>query len=228
MDKVEIVAQYLAGEMTSEEQVRFLEELAQDQALQEELSLQQDFAIALKNERNKALKSELLAYAEQKAGSNYSWYYGIAAGVSIVIAGLIAFLYLSGSSSKEDFFAANFEPYPYVFTTRLSGNGSAASEAYKNGDFSTAIQLFEKQPMSDTVQFYLGIAYAQTGNLESASARLEQIAPSSIFIPQKNWYLGLIYLQSGDKEGAIAMFSKITEKDYKFIEAQALLGQLEN
>ncbi len=58
---------------------------------------------------------------------------------------------------------------------------------------------------------FLGLAYAQSGQIESAIAYLNQSLQANPGNPQAYYYLGMIYQQKGDKGTAQRYFDVVKQ-----------------
>lgn len=224
MDKVELVAKYLHGEMTPAEEHKFFADVKVDQELEQELELQQELISGLRRHKDQELKRELLEHAARKSRSRTLWY-AVAASIVVV---LTIGVWRQIGKSQEDLFLAYYEPYPSVFTVRGNSENPEAFEAYSDGDFGRASILFlENSKMSDTVQFYLSICSIETGDLKRAEETLLKIPSHSIFHPQRTWYLALVLLKRDKESEAKAMLMEVEKGDFKYGVAQELLEELD-
>jgi tetratricopeptide (TPR) repeat protein len=148
---------------------------------------------------------------EQKASKARQFLFmKIAAAVVILIA-VGSFWFLSGSSN-ERLYDNYFKPDPGLPTTMSSTDNYVFFDAmvdYKQGDYKKAISKWEalqqKEPLNDTINYFIGVANLAENNTDRAISFLNKTASKqeSVFNTDANYYLGLAYLKKNDRETAI-------------------------
>jgi predicted Zn-dependent protease len=133
--------------------------------------------------------------------------------VAAIFVTAIGLLWMMNSgSANEKLFAEHFKPDPGLPTTMSSGSNFSFYDGmvdYKRGDYSSAIQKWEnlmalEQDPSDTLNYFLGVAYLANKNATNAipylKATLKQ--DQSMFQRESYFYLALAFLKQNDTESA--------------------------
>ncbi|MEM9545648.1 MAG: hypothetical protein AAGA77_06730 [Bacteroidota bacterium] len=108
-----------------------------------------------------------------------------------------------------------------------------ANEAFVKEQYSLAAQYYEKyrsdNAFSALDQFYLGVSYLKTGELEKAiSLFIEINSNDNEQIEEVDWFLSLTYILSNQNESAKPILEKIiTKNSYKVEKAKDLLNALQ-
>ncbi|MDN5200372.1 tetratricopeptide repeat protein [Fulvivirgaceae bacterium BMA10] len=159
------------------------------------------------------LEASLPDYSlSERSNAKIYRYAGIAAIIALLIVSGI-FLLKKEQQDPADLFAEYFEPASYDFSVRLRNGNSTedievarGAQAYKNGDYTAAIVVFEKmiaESKSPMFLYYLANAQLAEGNFQGAEANLLKfIEISEDYRHEAHWYLSLAYLQQGQTEKA--------------------------
>ncbi len=248
MNKFELIDKYFNDTLDDKEYALFNSLLQEDKAFKEEFLFQKNLKKALLLNRRKSLKSTLENFEKdlnKKTGilSLKNW---LVAASIIVLLGIGSLFYNSYNSHKpEKIFAAYFEPYRNIVhpVERGAGDGSIESkafQAYENGKFYKAINLFNsidylEEDDSHNIDFYKGISLLAINKNKEAIDILLPIATDiekgSYDLSQKaNWYLALAYLNSKEIDKARSQFFMIANDaafTYKKDEAKEILKMLD-
>lgn len=102
---------------------------------------------------------------------------------------------------------------------------------YSNQQYSESAQLLEQDDIiTDTTMLYLlisKVAITEEIKLQDFEVQLRQFTNSSSLAQQLRWYAGLYYIKLGDRSKSVAFFSMIQNGDFKYLEAQEIIGSLE-
>jgi tetratricopeptide (TPR) repeat protein len=133
-----------------------------------------------------------------------------AAAIFIVAVGFLWML--NSGSENEKLFAKHFKPDPGLPTTMSSNSNFSFYDGmvdYKRGDYTSAIQKWEdlvatEQSPSDTLNYFLGVAYLANKNAPNAIHYLEATLQQdkSMFQKETYFYLGLAFLKQNEMESA--------------------------
>ena len=152
------IDQYLSGQMTVTESVQFENELAQDEAMQREVELQQVAMQAIRMKGEGYVKSIL----QKHESDRYSIFErGSLLAILAVLIGSLGLLYFYKKpqvDTKQQIFAQYFEPYksPTVLrgTDQAASAWSRGSHAYANGDYRLAAQEFSSIESEANAPYY--------------------------------------------------------------------------
>jgi tetratricopeptide (TPR) repeat protein len=258
-DKIQLIEDYVNGQLSIEEKADFQQQLQQDPSLAQEVGLYKDIFSGLAIGGRKDMKAHLKALDEksfsQEAASKLqasvtenikgkviqsfwqrnAWLTGIAA---CLVLGLVAFLWVSNSSSANSLFAKYYAPYPNVVAAVERGETiqdatKQAMQAYESGDYTRAIQglqqIANNDPEASSLYLYLGISYIETSQLDSAKVYLEKATAdaASKLHTQAKWYLALAYLKNKEKEQAIVHLQSLSQESGVYAQkARQLLDDL--
>lgn len=167
----------------------------------------------------KFLNSPKLNLTKAKS-SSVPLIYKIAAGFAfLIISGFLAkFLFFSNKSIDhyliED---SGFKVYMSSETTKNIKLNNGMSE-YRIGNYTEAISEFKLVTENDTANYYLGICFLKTNELDSASIYLESIKPNSLYYNKSQYYLALSYIYNNKKSEGLSILKKNTFQEKDFIE----------
>lgn len=155
--------------------------------------------------------------------------YLIAASLLIFIS-LLTLWYFQSTPAHEVLFARHFVPDPGLITPMSAEDNFlfySGMVDYKTGDFASALrkwnELATQSLPSDTLAYFLGVAYLAEHNAVKAILWLEKVKhdQESVFMDDLWFYLGLAHLKMGDTEEAKAILARSSQP-----EAKALLEDL--
>lgn len=153
---------------------------------------------------------------------NTQWRY-LAVAASIAIIALV--LFKPWLSQSDRLFKQYFQAYPNVFETTVrggeqAGTGAAAYQAYEQGDFETAADLFTilvRENNDPGVLLLLGNAQLMNDDTDKAQATLLKLLDEHNSLDDEaKWYLGLIALKEGRAEEAERYFAEVASADNVF------------
>lgn len=223
-EEIATIDDYLSNELNGAALIDFEKKLSSNTELQdkvkelsliklaiEEVGLEKELNIFYSEHNQQSYRQE------QKSRKSYSFkFIGIAASLALIIGfSLYFFLY----QKKQSLYASYYKPDPGLMTVMSYSDQYDFEKAmveYKNGDYSSAINVWQNQlktqSNNDTLLYFLGAAFQAKGNIDSAEIYLQKVTneSQSAFFSEANWYLGLIYLQKNQKEKAIDYLKKST------------------
>jgi hypothetical protein len=233
--RFEAIEAYVMGRMSSDERVRFEQDLATDADLRAEVELQRENTLAIElGGMDRLLKQ---VRAEQRnapgaSGNGWTTYLKYAAAIALLIAG--ALWWMNKPSTNERLFAEHFVADPGL-PVPMSATGDAAFHdamvAYKLGDHAEArgkwSALLNTKPDNDTLRYYISQAALAEGDADSAIPLLEGVAAdaSSVFNSKARWALFLTHLKRGDRAAMQAL--RMEDDPVYGDRARAILAALE-
>lgn len=140
-----------------------------------------------------------------------------AAAVILIVVSTLGWFLLFKKSSEEKLFATYYKPDPGLATVMGVSDNYEFERAmvdYKTGDFSAALESWNKQlqqnPGNDTLQYF--IASAQMANKEQRAAidMFDKVIANknSVFNAEAYWYKGLVLLLQGKTAEASVAIAK--------------------
>lgn len=178
---------------------------------------------------------EMEVKSEKTAVKRFPTKWLVAASIAL-IAGLTYFFIPDSSTSPQELFAQNFEPYPNIVNPIVRGEESVdqktkAYVAYQQKDYTTAEALFtELLTVQDQPHylFYKANALLQLNKGREAIPLLQKRLKINDKLTEKTgWYLAMAYLQVGDSENAEKILQTVvSDGKFKVEEAKELLTSL--
>lgn len=221
----ERIERYLLGRMDAAEHAEFVRLLSTDETLSDEVALQRQLMGAIEVGTFRASgtteQGGQTTPVIRKLGSY--WRY-VATAVFVIGVGIAGWwFYNQQTVSKADLYATYFRPdagLPVVMS-----NDSAqyffneGMVSYKEGNYEDAIgvweQLVAEKGVTDTLHYYIGVAYLNMDSNAEASSYLVSISENehSVFREKAIWYLALIKLKEKDYVHAKRLLMKLSEKE---------------
>ncbi len=229
---LELVEQYLKGELQKEELHKFEDRLKGDdvlsQLVEDTKELIAGIDYAARNEtlsKLKSIEAELPPFKETKTVSIYKkpWVLGVAASISIVLFSVYYVLFQNQITPNEELFDQHFEVYPNIIAPTVRGAENIekalkekAYYTYDLGLYEEANELLSQLPVDEdegAVYLYRGICYLMLDDNEGAlqSFNAYKASDFELFLPQVNWFMGLTYLRAGEVERAKEVWEEIPE-----------------
>lgn len=240
MNNIDRIDRYLSGAMEAEEKQQFELDLATDAQLAEDLALQRDMAVFLKNKTQRsALKSQLRGIGEEyfKAPEQPAkvvqmpprrrWLWASAAAAAIVL--LLVWQFLLSPTLYEQY--AQYPPLALAEKASTANDWSQAETAFNTGDYATAetqlSEYLEQYPNDQLARLYLGICKMEQNQSTEAQQIFSNFATADASIRDyADWYLALNYLKSEDLQACREALQKIAPSSAFQAQAQDLLGRL--
>ncbi|MEE9349446.1 MAG: tetratricopeptide repeat protein [Flavobacteriaceae bacterium] len=242
MNHDDLINKYLGKELSSTEEVLFNELLKSDAVFKEELTFQTNLKKAISAHDDDVFKNILTRaeseHQQQKViplkRSFTKW---MAAASIIFVLGFSYMLMQNNTTSTNDLFATNFEPYRNVIAPIVRGEEqkdekSKAFLAYEKGEYEVSVLLFSKLYKITNEPYYLFYQANALLKLERADEAIpllqEHLKTNDTLTQKTNWYLALAYLKAKETDKAKETLRKVvSEKSYKNKDAVKLLQELE-
>jgi tetratricopeptide (TPR) repeat protein len=247
----EKIALYLQGELKGEELAIFEEQLKNDAALREQVSLYKTIDNEMKqkmtgSEEESKLKETLSGFNKKyfnQPGSTTApvrsinerrkWLFAAAAIVFIVLAAAY-WSFFSGSKGNEKLYA-QYAVYPSLSVQRGGKDPVKALQdaitAYNNRNFTEALKGLNSYLQTDSSDTELLLAekicLIETGDYQHAIDGLNNIVlKNEIFASQALWYKALAYLKQNNKTECKKVLSAIPSGADTYTKARKLLEEL--
>ncbi|WPP49743.1 tetratricopeptide repeat protein [Catalinimonas niigatensis] len=238
----EKIEAYLQGQLTPEERELFEANLAENEELAAEVTLQQELIHSIETESLRQLLEQIHEenFAEETPvvsiqRQRFLPYMAVAASLSLLVIGW--WYFTSQQSSPTALYSAYFSPAAGLPTTLSYTRNAQFSEgmiSYKLGDYAEAREwwqpLLEADPENDTLNFYVGIASLAEEQADLAIEYLNKVEENtlSVYHIDAQWYLALAYLQNEQPAKAKEILSSLTEKESAYREeSQEILSKLQ-
>lgn len=223
----ERIEMYLLGGLDAGEREAFERAISADDTLRHEVELQRMLAGAVELGMWKAAGiagghvQPRLPIPPAKP-SYYRWY--VAAAILIIGLGLGGWwFYGQQPTAKEALYAVYFRPDPGLPV--VMGNDSArylfneGMVSYKEGNHAEAIGVWERlvseNGATDTLQYYIGVAYLNMEHQAEALAHLVSVAENnqSVFREKSIWYMALMRLKEKDYAHVKRLLMELPESE---------------
>lgn len=227
--KPEDIEDYLNDEMDESSRKAFEAQLSSDQALQQELALQQTLRAGIRDKGNQLLKQKLKGFHQEEINNTSDSDSAkviplsrrpivriMAAAVTLLLVALAYYLF-QAPVDDADLFASNYEPYAISLVQRGTGQDqlTTADELYRNGQYQKALDLLEtlapEISATPKVSMALAICYIETDQLEKAKSQLNGLYDNPLYQDKVQWYLALIALKNKQTETAKAELEKLSQ-----------------
>ncbi|NNE76307.1 MAG: hypothetical protein HKN31_04460 [Pricia sp.] len=241
MERETLLEKYIQGELTENERVEFDSLVEKDADFLKEVAFHTNLKKVIEAEDDAVFREmvsdfESEARTETTKRKRFPTKWLVAASIAL-IAGLTYFLPLNTTTSPQELYAQNFEPYRNVVHPITRGEAdqdekTKAFMAYQNGKYEEALPMFTEL-YNDTEEsyflFYKANALIQLNRAREAIPILQaHLQRKGELSDKTTWYLAMAYLQLGDKENAKIMLDDVIENgNYKVESAQQILKDLE-
>lgn len=227
----ERIEAYIRDRMDADTRVAFEKEMRSDESLNREVMLQRRLMASVEvfafNE-NEAGKQPATAIPVRRIGPRLSY---VAAAAAVVLIVLLIWFNRTSKPSIESLYADHFTADAGLPVVMSSVDENYAfydgMVSYKEGDYSGAISRWrEIDNTSDTLSYYIGVAYLNSNN---AAASIEYLSPvaengGSAWQQKAIWYLALAHLKENNTTAAIDLLNRL--QDYE--QAKRLKKDIEN
>lgn len=237
----EKIQDYLDDVLRPEERSAFELELSLNDALREEVFLQQQLNNALSKHLKVVPEEKLLRETLKKAGIQHKvsqkgtgnrpfrWSIGLAAAACLALV-----LILAGVFSSSDLAQLPEMPSVAVRGNELPEDYSKAQTLFNSGHYEASTlllhKLYNKSENEDvTLRYYLGLSYLGLKQYDSAIVHLSALAlGQSVYQPDALYFAGLAYHQSGNTNEAVQYLEKVSANNLYYKKAQKLLRRMED
>ena len=235
------IDEYLLGRLTEEEARKVEQALRENPDLAAAANLEAEVLKGATLHGQNQLRQRLRVIQAnfedkaEKATPSINYYLAIAAGIAALV--LFAYLLLGRGPNTEKIFAEYYNPYPISFTERgekAEEDLLVLSQLYEEEKYAEAIPVLEKllesRDEDGQLKLALGIAYLETGQLETAQNIFQNIRAEGILLYKDLavWYLALTLIKADEVDRAkqwLQVLADDPEAD-KNVEAQKLLLEL--
>jgi hypothetical protein len=219
----EKLVQYLDGELTGPEKDAVENQLAGDPALQEELENLELARAAVSSfglkrqvaNVHEEMMGEMSSNVKQMNGSRRIIRYSmsIAAGLVIILAGIMAYDYFSLSGPK--LFKENYRNFELATVRGNDSASSAIDEAYRAKKYKEVVMIQPGRPLTIKEKFLRSASYTELGDDEKAIAGYKEIlsedatAGTNELKDETEYYLSLSYLRNKNYTESLALMKNI-------------------
>lgn len=212
------IEQYISGEMSAAEQATFAQEIAQDQALADEVKLQQDITAAFTEPDVVALEKQLSQVVKEgRKGRNLQhlpWRrYAVAASIVLLVGIISLYIFSPSAMSNEELYLA-YADFPAELdmgvAIRSAGENDSLLADSLSMEFRHIYDLYQKGAFQEALE--------DLQALEGSVSRSE--ASTYAYI------LGLLYLRTNQPTEAIVSFDRVkgqAEEEANWYKMLALL-----
>jgi len=200
---------YILGQLSADEQKRFLASLKNDESLNKDFQHYMKIVNNARLEGRQQLRDQLNVIHQKKARpvgkvvglkkkNNYLW---------------------AAATSSQDLFAQHYQPYDLKIGLRDSGveerlykiDALYASENYKEV-IPTSQQYLEAYPQENKIRMALAISLFEVGEVDKAMTELNIIKDSKdpFLKDQVAWYQALFNIQKGTKDTALNLLQPLS------------------
>lgn len=146
----------------------------------------------------------------------------LAAASVIVLISVAAWWLVAPHSSDNKLFTEFFKPDPGMVSSMGATedyNFDRAMIDYKTGNYTAAIkvwkELLQANPSGDTLNYFIGSAYLNIKQTDSAAAYLKKVAVNnkSAFNDDANWYMGLALILENKRAEAIPYINNSSHRE---------------
>lgn len=241
---VDIIHDYLDGNMDRNTLIKFEQEIANDAELAEEVQWQRDFREAVFLTEKEKLKERAAQLMQKKKNQTSStskvvpiqtfWssqkrYLAIAAMLLLTIAVSLLFFPINEKSLYVKHLEIAYSPSP---SDTRTADAVEWLEAYKNKNYTQVATILSQKEQNTSLnteeKFYLGLAYLyqNQGQNKKAIAYLQQAKSENpiLYEENANWFTALAYLKDKQNKAARQILQEIIEnKSWKHQDAKQLL-----
>lgn len=235
-DHSEKIQDYIEGQLTGDDLLRFEAQLIVDGELRNLLALQTEVYEVLEKRivsPEMELRATLISSAnnfryssEPRKVFKFKRLISILVAASILLIGSLFFF-----NTNNDLFELPVMHSEIVRGQEVNVTYEDAVEAFNSHQYSIARSQLEAllaiSPNQAQYQYYLGLTYVGEEKWEKAIHELNPlIAGESVFSEEAKYYLAICYYRSGDAEKAITLLKQITADGELSIRAKKLLAKI--
>lgn len=233
LHQIEVLDQYLDGQLDAEAAQQLEQQLTQDKSLREQLDALIMSRDAIRShalrQRMQQLHRDNIAQVREggqvidvsqrtsSSRSIYVWPLRVAAALLIGILGYGAIQY--ATLSPRAVYEEQYLSYRLPISRSTEFQMTPLDSLYQQHNYQAVIQLFEDQTETSRRDTFLaGLAYLETDNYARAIANFTQLqstagSDAATFQHETDYYLALTYLQNGQTEPALTLFEKIRSQE---------------
>jgi tetratricopeptide (TPR) repeat protein len=222
----QIIEQYRFGSMNESERSKFEQELIENPKLRHEFQLDNEIDESMKQEDiidlcrklNFVMNEEKTRIIIPVRKSIHSHWYIVAASITFLILLSGAFQLIKPVKyTNNNLFEMYYTSENAHNLTRSAGNNNdEAMTKYREGDFNSALVLFneilDKDPGNMYIRYYTGLACIEANLNEKAISEFKYIIDqkNNLFVENAQWYLALSYLKNAQSKEAKNLLVQIS------------------
>tara|TARA_R110002072_G_scaffold174802_5_gene330412 strand:- start:3880 stop:4614 length:735 start_codon:yes stop_codon:yes gene_type:complete len=232
---LELIERFLNNELQGQPLIDFEKKLHRDQVLRNQLDFVKNIPIgverAVLKEKIESFHSELQSQPPTIKLHRTNFFQKIAVAAFFII-GFSLLFYFYQTSPNEKLYQAYFSPDPGLPTVMSSSYEYDFYDAmvdYKRKNYDSAISkwtvLLKNSPSNDTLNYFLGMAWMASKDVEKAFPYLEQVTKNneSVFQDDARFYKALYHVKNNNIDLAKQNLSELTDD-----KAKKLLEKLNN
>lgn len=219
----ELIEQYLHQQLSPEAAAAFEARLQSDTVLAAQV---QEVRVLLLGVQEAVLKEQLQGYHQEWAGTQrqpariHEWWRWSAAAAAVLLLAMGVWWWTGRPSATEKLYRAYYKPDPGLLTAMGPATAYAFEHgmvAYKNEEYRKAIAqwqpLLQTTAGSDTVRYFLGMAWQAIQQYDSAASLLQPLTVDTnrAFSREASWYYGLLLIRSGKEKEAIRYIDRSSQ-----------------
>lgn len=221
----EQIESYLLQRMDAAQQQAFEQAMAKDMLLRNEVDLQRKLMATVEAgsftaEQPAAAVASTPATPARLRRLNRQWWYA-AAAVLIIAIGATWWLRKTETAS-QDLYSQYFHADPGLPVAMSSTDAYTFYDgmvSYKEGKYKEAADTWQKlgneQGFTDTLQYFIGVAYLNNNTLREAHQYLLPVAnnTASVWKDKATWYLALSYIKADNPAEAVRWLTLLPNDD---------------
>ena len=230
-NKIDLIEEYLAGDLSGREQTEFEELLRNDPDLMKEFLLRKEINEAISENDVMDLRNNLneIINSKTKVRTIYRNPFVLSSVAAVVIFLIVIsgfYLFSNKTVNGTEMFNSYYSTYPTLTSFRSSVDQTyqeqllnEAFNSYDDDKFSISSDYFQQILNTDKsntmVQFYMALCEIELNNFDTSEILLNELVLKNnhIFWEQAHWYLALVYLKQNDIENAKSIFEIIIKED---------------
>ena len=236
-EEILLIEAYLQHRLDTYKTMQVQKRIKQDRGFAQKVEEYKNIIEGIESYGEEEFRSELESWEDQDPYSQPKTSWWPMAAVFVALAVVIGYWLVPDISTQDpDIFAAHFEPYDDIISTRDIDDSEILNRAfsfYNKGQFDSAAQYFARylEVIPDrSIEFYWGISLLGADASAEALPIFERLSNDHGFLLQEaaQWYWGLNLLKVENQDQASAVLSNIAgEENHDFqLQAQALLKEL--
>ncbi|MGC6431969.1 MAG: hypothetical protein ACON5F_13065 [Jejuia sp.] len=223
MKSEKLIAKYVKGELTSEEQKEFDNLINTNPDFKLEVEEYRDIHQAFKIKESEDLKGYLKSIDETEKPPKTNKYGKLIAFLTAACLIIGAFFFLDRTPSPDEMYASHFEVYPNVLQPIVRGETATSSDAfraYENKNYNDAEVAFQnllKTNKDVNLEFYYAMTLLNQNKFDQAKAILYNLkSKQQDFLAETYWYSALVAIKQNNFISAKKDLETLTNIDPSF------------
>lgn len=224
------IERYLQGDLKEKKVREFEHSLENDRTLFREYKLRKEIEDALLEDDVMDLRAQMQDVMERQSPNPVHWFKRKAMIATVVGALLLGlggtgyyFYQNEFAPTTDKIFQEYYQPYEATVTFRsgveneVNGMLTNALEKYKQEDYRTALQLFEKvlnQRDDVAASLYSGISHMEIEEYGEANESFDTVIEDkdNLFLHQAKWYMSMCHIKLNNKDKAMALLEDLSQQ----------------